>query len=293
MKFRYSFAALLLILGYGKYSQAQVVLPDASPFSTVTQEIGRSEVLVEYSRPGVKGRVIFGELVPYRQLWRVGANASTKLFTKEELLIQDEYKLPAGVYAIYAVPDKDEWTIILSRDSWLWGTFGYKEIYDAIRFKVKPQFLEDPVETFTVQFANVCTSCAELQLLWEHTKVAFRIGTTADRQVMTDIKTFTANPEARLAGEYYLAAKYFLDTQRDYEQALVWIDKALAYTPGAYWMTHTKAEIQAKKGDYKAAIETAKLSRDQAKAMNSEEFVRMNEEEISKWQSLKKSVRGN
>lgn len=291
MKFKYLLSALVLIPGL--YVRGQVVLPDASPFASVTQEIGANEVLVEYSRPGVKGRVIFGELVPYRQLWRAGANASTKLFTKEELLVQDQYKLPPGVYAIYAVPDKEEWTIILSRDSWLWGTFGYKEIYDAVRFKVKPHFLQDPVETFTVRFANICSGCAELQLLWEHTKVGFRISTHADEKVMADIKAFTANPEAKMAGEYYLAAKYYLDTQRDYEQALAWIDKALAYAPGAYWMTHTKAEILAKKGDYKAAIETARLSRDQARAMNSEEYIRMNEEEIAQWQSLRKSVKEN
>ncbi|HEX8038300.1 MAG TPA: DUF2911 domain-containing protein, partial [Chryseosolibacter sp.] len=246
MKSMYLFSALFLIAGLS--GQAQVVLPDASPFATLTQQMGGSEVLVEYSRPGVKGRVIFGELVPYRQLWRAGANASTKLFTREELLVQDQYKLPPGVYAIYVVPDKEEWTIILSRDSWLWGTFGYKEIYDAVRFKVKSHFLEDPLETFTVRFANICSGCAELQLLWEHTKVGFRISTTADEKAMADIKAFASNPEAKMAGEYYLAAKYYLDTQRDYEQALTWIDKALAYAPGAYWMTHTKAEILAKKG---------------------------------------------
>lgn len=285
----YGFGLLLgLVLVAGNLVNAQIVMPDLSPFATVTQKVGYNEVRIEYSRPSVRGRIIFGDLVPYEKVWRVGANASTKIYVREELTIEDQYKLPAGIYALYAVPGKDEWTIIFSRDAWLWGAFGYKEHYDAIRIKVKSQQLKEQVETFTIQFANVCTSCAEVQLLWDFTKVSFRIATVVDDKVMADIKTFTSNPEARMAGEYYLAAKYYLDTDRDMKQALEWIDKALKYAPGGYWMTHTKAEIQAKMGDYKGAIETAQLSLKEAKEKNDEDYIRMNEAEIAKWKQLKK-----
>lgn len=292
MKKIYAFSFVLgIFLAGSTLVQAQIVMPDLSPFATITQKIGFHEVRIEYSRPSVRGRVIFGELVLYDKIWRLGANASTKLYLQEGLTIQDKYKLAPGIYALYAIPGKDEWTIIFSRDAWLWGPFGYKETYDALRIKVKPQTLKEPIETFTIQFANVCTSCAEVQLLWDFTKVSFRISTAVDDKVMADIKSFTSNPEARMAGEYYISAKYYLDTDRDLKQAMEWIDKALKYAPGAYWMTHAKAEIYAKMGNYKEAIETAQLSIEEAKARNNEEYVRINELEIAKWKEAKKNKR--
>jgi len=273
--------------------EAQVVTPDLSPFGTIIQNIGFTDVRVEYSRPSARGRVIFGDLVPYKKIWRVGANASTKIYISEELTIEDEHKLAPGVYAIYAVPDKDDWIIIFSRDAWLWGDFGYKDIYDALRIKIKPQLLKEQVETFTIQFANLCTGCAEMQLLWDFTKVSFRISTAVDDKVMSDIKTFTSNPEGRLAGEYYMSARYYFETGRDLKQAIEWIDKALKYAPGSYWMTHTKAEMYAKMGKYKQAIETAELSIKEAKEKNDEDFVRMNETEIAKWREVRKGKAGS
>jgi tetratricopeptide (TPR) repeat protein len=289
MKKMYAFVSLLaFLLVASTQMQAQIVMPDLSPFATITQKVGLNEVRVEYSRPSVRGRVIFGDLVPYGQIWRAGANASTKIYLREAITIQDQHKLAPGIYSLYTIPNKDEWTIIISRDPWLWGAFGYSEAFDVVRFNVKAQQLKDQVETFTIDFANVCTSCAEIQLMWDFTKVSFRISTNLDEKVMADIKVFTTNPEARIAGEYYLSAKYYLDTDRDLKQALEWIDKALKYTPGAYWMTHTKAEIQAKMGDYNAAIETARLSIEEAKAMKSDEYIKINEAEIAKWKEIKK-----
>ena len=284
----YAFLLAGLLAGSNPIS-AQIVMPDMSPFATISQKVGFNEVRIEYSRPSVRGRVIFGELVPFGKIWRVGANASTKLYVREKLTLEDKYTLNPGTYALYAIPGKEEWTIIVSRDPYLWGAFGYKEAYDALRFTVKPQQLREQVETFTIQFANVCASCADVQFLWDFTRVSFKISTNVDEKVMEDIKTFTNNPESKLAGEYYLAAKYYLDTNRDLKQALEWIDKSLQYSPGAYWVTHTKAEIQARMGDYVAAIETATLSKEQAKAKNDEDYVRMNDQEIARWKELKKT----
>jgi tetratricopeptide (TPR) repeat protein len=284
---------LALCLAVDGVVQAQIVMPDLSPFATVTQRVGFSDVRVEYSRPSVRGRIIFGELVPYDKVWRVGANASTKLYIQEAITIQDEHKLLPGVYGIYAIPGKEQWTIVFSRDAWLWGVTDYAQTYDALRINVKPEALKEQVETFTIQFANVCTSCAEVQLLWDYTKVAFRISSAVDDKVMAQIKTFTTNPEGRMAGEYYLAAKYYLDTDRDLKLAMEWVDKALKLVPGAYWMTHTKAEIYARQGNYREAIETAELSIAEAKVKNASEYVRMNELEIAKWKQLKKNKGGS
>jgi tetratricopeptide (TPR) repeat protein len=283
----FAFALLLWVVERNPV-QAQIVTPDASPFAKISQRIGFSDVDIEYSRPSVRGRVIFGDLVPYGKVWRLGANSSTKLYVREELTIQDQYKLMPGVYSLFAIPGKDEWTIIVNKNSWGWGAFKYEQGLDAIRFTAKPEALKEQVETFTIQFANVCTNCTELQFLWDFTKVSFKLTTNVDEKVMAQIKTFTTQPESKLAGEYYLAAKYYADTDRDLKQALEWTNKALQYGPGAYWVKHLKAEIYSRMGDYKMAIETATESRDEAKAKNDEDYVRMNEKEIAKWKALKK-----
>jgi len=270
-------------------SIGQLVIPDQSPFSTVTQKIGFSEMRIEYSRPSVRGRVIFGDLVPYGKVWRTGANSSTKIYFQEPITINDTHKLTAGIYSIYTIPGKDSWTIIFSQDPWLWRAYDYQEKFDVLRFTVKPQALKDQVETFTIQFANVCISCAEVQLMWDYTQVAFRVSTSAEERVLHDIKTFTSNPEAKMAGDYFLAAKYYLDTGRDLNKAMEWINKALEYGDNAYWFMHTKAEIQAKMGDYKGAIESANLSKQSAEAKNDMDYVRMNEREIENWKKIKKN----
>jgi tetratricopeptide (TPR) repeat protein len=292
MKKNFVLTLLLMIVIAGvNVVQAQIVMQDENPRATVSQSMGIDAIRIEYSRPSVRGRVIFGELIPYDKLWRVGGLPSAKIYVPEALTIEDTQTLNPGIYSLYAIPGKQEWTIIFSRDPWLWEYFGYREKYDAMRIKVKTQVLKEQVETFTIQFANVCGSCAEVQFLWDFTKVSFRISTPADDKVMADIKVFTSNPEARVAGEYYLSAKYYLDTDRDLKQAMEWIDKALKYAPGAYWMTHTKAEIYAKMGNYKDAIETAQLSMKEAKEKGDEDYVRINEQEIAKWKEVKKTVK--
>jgi hypothetical protein len=280
--------AVAMLLLQSNMLQGQIVVPDLSPLSTITQKVGFSEIKIEYSRPSVRGRIVFGELVPYGKVWRTGANAATKITLEEEITIQGNFKLMPGVYSVYTIPDKNEWTIIFNKDPWLWGDFGYKANYDAIRFVVKPQSMKEQVETFTIDFANVTTSTAEIQMLWDFTKISFRIATNAEEKVLNEIKTFTSNPEAKLAGEYYMASKYYLDTNKDLNQALEWANKSLHYWPEAYWVIHVKAEILAKMGDYKAAIEAAQLSLDKAKAKPDEDYVKMNEREIAKWKLLKK-----
>lgn len=289
MKKNNIYTLLLAILSASiTFAQAQIKMPDLSPFATVTQKIGFSEVKIEYSRPSARGRVIFGDVVPYGEVWRVGANASTKIYVRDELTINDQYKLLPGTYALYAIPGKEEWTIIINKDPWLWGSFGYKQSSDAFRFKTKPEPLKDQVETLTIQFGNMCPGCADVQLLWDFTKVSFKVSTNVDESIMSDIKSFMENPEAKLSGEYYMSAKYYLDTNRDMKQALEWINKSLQYGPDAYWVLHTKAEIQAKMGDYNAAIETATRSKEMAQAKNDRDYVRMNEKEIAKWKDVKK-----
>jgi tetratricopeptide (TPR) repeat protein len=272
--------------------KAQTILPDQSPFSRISQKIGLNEVYIEYSRPSVSGRVIFGSLLPYGKVWRVGANPPTKMYFKEEVIIEDEYKLSAGFYWLYAIPDKKEWTLIIVNDErhdpQSIEALKYSEFIEGIRFNVPSQHLHEQVESFTIQFANVCSNCSEVQLLWDFTKVSFRISTEIDEQILSEIEKFTTNPESRLADQYFFSAKYYVDTNRDLGQALKWIDKALGYEPDAYWVIHTKAEILAKMGKYGAAIRTGNQSRRIARKYNDDHYVRINDQEIVRWKELRK-----
>lgn len=284
-------------------SKAQVVVPDESPFSTITQDIGFNHITIEYNRPNVRGRVIFGEVVPYRLNWLKENGTFATITFSDDVMIQDNKPLKAGTYAIYAIPNKDEWSLSLQRYKWHpmrrfpfyqepdesgeWNS-QYSEEKDPIRFKAIPEKLKEQVETFTIEIANVSSSSAQVRLMWDYTRISFRISTEVDQKVLRTIKKFTTNPEGRLAGEYYLAAKYFLDTNHELDSALVWIDKALKYEPDAYWVLHTKAEIYAKMGNYSSAIETAELSMEKAKAKRAEDYVRMNLLEIERWKNLRK-----
>jgi tetratricopeptide (TPR) repeat protein len=284
--------------------QAQIVVPDESPFASVTQKVGFNQVTVEYVRPNARGRVVFGDVVPFGKKWLDTEKAYAQITFSDDVIIQDDKPVKAGTYSIYTIPGKDEWTIALQKYTWnFWlripfyyfepDTYDerathFAEERDVVRFTVKPEKLKDQVETFTIQVANVCHTCAEIQLMWDFTRVSFRINTESDKKVLADIKAFTTNPEGRLAGEYYLAAKYYLDTDRELGKALEWVNKSLQYAPEAYWVIHTKAEILAKMGNYKAAIEAAELSEEKAKAKKDEDYVRMNELEIAKWKSVKK-----
>jgi len=280
---------LIAISGFSISTNAQIVVPDESPAATIIQKIGSTDVRIDYVRPSVRGRNIFGSLVPFGKVWSA-PNTPIKLYVGGDLIIEDKYTIHPGMYSVYIIPNPDEWTIIITKDSW-WGIFGFTEINETARFTAKTINLKEQVETFTIDFANVCSNCAELQLQWDFTKVTFRISTSTDEKVLAQIRTFTSNPEARVAGEYYLSAKYYLDTDRDLNQAIQWIDKALALAPGAYWMTHTRAEILAKQGQYSAAIETAQLSIEQARMKKDDDYVRINEQEIAKWKEVKKNNR--
>ena len=148
--------------------------------------------------------------------------------------------------------------------------------------------MKEQVESFTIQLANVCSTCAQVQLMWDYTRIQFGISTEVDEVVLTKIEQFTSHPELKLAGQYYLAAKYYFDTNRDLDQALEWINKSLELAPEAYWVMHTKAEILASQGDYKEAINTANESKKIAEEKEDMDYVRINEEEIERWKMQKK-----
>jgi hypothetical protein len=262
-------------------AQAQIKTPVPSPSSMVTQQIGIMEVTVNYSRPGVKGRKIFGGLVPFGELWRTGANATTKFTFSDEVSIEGT-KIPAGDYGLYTIPDEDEWTIIFNKKLG-WGTGQYDEKEDVARFTVKPIKHPNSVQTFTIGFANVTDNSAYVELNWENTIVQFKIEFDVDAKVMAQIEKVMENPEAGLANTYYSAADYYFNNDKDQKKALEWVSKAVEINPDAYWMLRLKSRVQAKMGDYKNAIKTAELGKAAAQKANNQQYVKYNEEAIAEW----------
>lgn len=271
---------ILGVLALGLSSvNAQISMPQPSPLSTVTQKVGLNDVTIVYSRPSAKDRKVFGDLVPYGQLWRTGANRSVK-FTVSDSTTVGGKKIGKGDYSIFTIPNEKEWTIIINKGVDLSGTNGYKESDDIVRFNAPVQKISK-VETFTFNFANLTNTSADIEIMWDEVKVAFKIEVTVDDKVMKNIDA-ALNPSANT---YFSAARYYYETERDSKQALTWINKSLEIGGDKYWILRTKSLIQARLEDYKGAIETANKSLTLAKADEDGSYVKMNEASIAEWTS--------
>ena len=282
--FLVAFAALLLS---STQVSAQLAMPASSPMGTVTQRVGLTDMTVKYSRPSVKDRKIFGEVVGYGKGWRTGANNATVLTFNEPVTIEGK-KVPAGSYALYTIPTENEWTVVLNKNTKLGGSVNdYKEAEDVARFKVKPSKTEDKTETFTINFADLTPATANLELLWDKTSVKFNIATEVESKVMAEIqqKVINGGKDVKPA-TYSSAAVYYFENNKDPKLALDWIKKANDKDP-KFWNLHTQAKIEAANKKYKDAIKTAEKSKDLAKAAGNDDYVRMNDQKIEEWKKLK------
>lgn len=266
------FAFTICVMCFATQINAQgLKIPQPSSTQTLTQDFALGKITLTYSRPNVRGRVIFGGLEPYGKVWRTGANSATIIKFSEELKINGQ-TIPAGEYGLFTIPGKNEWTVILSKGSKQWGAYAYKEEDDLVRFKVKPVTLKDKVETFTIQFANVYQTSAQLQLMWEKTLVSVNLTTDIDSTVMASI-------DEAMKGEkkpYFQAAQYYYTNNKDLAKALEWINAAEAADQKAPWIKLWKARIQLKSGDKKGAIETAEAGLKLASELKNDEYIRLN-----------------
>jgi len=261
---------------------AQIKTPAPSPGATVSQKVGLVDIELNYSRPGKKDRVIFGKLVPYGEVWRTGADASTKIKFSEEVNIGG-IDVDAGEYSIYTIPGEAEWTIIISKSLENWDADNYKkEEDDAARFTAKPVKLNDVVETFTIDFSTLTSDGCNLDLSWANTRVSIPIKVNTDEAVMAAIKkTILDGPSAN---DYRRAALYYQDKGKDLEQALKWIDIAIEKRDDAFWYIHNRAQILGDLGKKKEAIAAAEKSMEMAKVYEDGDFgyIKRNEELIAK-----------
>ncbi len=265
----------MLLLSAFTLKAQQIQMPQASPAAKISQKIGLADVTVEYSRPSTKGRKIFGELVPYGEVWRAGANAATIITFSTDVTIEDR-DVPAGSYALYAIPDKNQWTIILSKNTKLWGAVGYSKEDDLIRFDVKPGKTGQKYETMEINFVNMTDTGADLAIKWENTRVRFHIDTEVDSIVMEQIRELVLENDPQNPGLYYQAANYYFTNNKDMNQAYEWINKSVADDP-KYWTMHLKAKIELALNKKNDAIESARKSMEMAREAKNPDYVGLNE----------------
>lgn len=261
----------------------RVDFPQPSPTSTLKQRVGLTDIEIVYSRPGVKGRPIFGGIVPFGQVWRTGANQATKITFSTAVKLNGA-EIPAGTYALFTIPGEKEWTLIVSKTANQFGAFQYDEKQDLVRVKATPVKLAEPVETFTMDINDIRDESATLNLVWEKTRVPVKLETDLTSKVVSQIEAAMASPEKKQAGFYFQAATFYYNHGQDLKKALGWLNAGLADNPRiAYELLHLKAQILAKQGDKAGAIAAAKQSSELAiKAEGAgSSFVTMNQELIS------------
>ena len=265
---------LSLLISVSAFSQG-IKTPAPSPTQTMKQDFALSSIEITYSRPMVKGRTIFGDVVPFGKIWRTGANGATKVTFGEDVKVGG-MAVKAGSYALYSVPDKSEWEIIINKGANNGGLNGYKAEDDVARFKVKSMNLPMSIESFTVIIGDVSASTANIQIMWANTAVTIPVEADIDSKIMKQIDG-AMNVDNR---PYFAAASYYFDAGKDMSKALDWVNKAIEAQPKAYWIVHLKAKIQAKMGDKVNAKVTALKGIELAKEGKNDDYVALNEKLI-------------
>lgn len=261
----------IIAVAFSAKSQT-IKTPAPSPPQTIKQDFGVSSIELSYSRPGVKGRKVFGDLVPFGKVWRTGANNATTIDFGDDVTI-GATKIPAGKYGLLTIPDKDNWTIIITKQLDVTNPADYKQANDIVRVSVKPMSLKDKVETFTMQFANVKSSTCELEMMWENTAAVLPISSDVETAVMKQIDD-AMNKDNR---PYFQAALYYLNNDKDLHKALAWFDKAIEQQPDGYWIYHQRANTLAKLGRKDEAKAAAQKSIALAREAKNDDYVRLNE----------------
>jgi tetratricopeptide (TPR) repeat protein len=272
--------ALLFLAGLMSSALTAQELPKPSPLGKTEQKVGLTDVSVEYSRPSVKGRTIFGDLVPYNTLWRLGANACTKFTTSTDMKVAGK-ALPAGTYALFATPMEDgTWQIDFNSNTKQSGTGDYDAKLNVVSVKVKATD-NSFNETFTIGFNNVTANSAHLSIEWEKLRVdvPFTVNTAKNAEMNIE----AAIKEGKdLDKVYYSAASYYMSAVEDMKKATMYIDKSLAVKE-AHNSLFLKARILHADGQKDKAIETASKALEMAKAADSKGWASYIEGTIADW----------
>lgn len=272
---------VLVLVVFQLSSKAQVRIPEMSPKAVVKQVVGLTDVEIVYSRPSARGRSVLGNLVPFGQLWRTGANENTIITFGDDVVINGK-TLKKGKYALFSVPNVQSWDIIFYTAIDNWGTpKEYDESKVALKATVQDQTLTKPVETFTIAINNLTTNSATLDIAWENSYVSLKFDVPTNKLAIASIDKTLSGPTPE---EYYTAAQYYYQSNGDIAKGRSYIDKAVENSKSVpFYYLRLKSLIQAKQGDKKGAIETAKWSISAAEAAGNKEYVEMNKASIDEW----------
>lgn len=255
------------------YSEAQQLnIPQPSPTATIKQNFALSNIEISYSRPGVKGRKVFGDLVPYGKVWRTGANNATTITFGEEVMIGGK-KVAAGKYGLLTIPNANEWTFIISKQTDVTSPADYKQDQDVVRVTAKPETTPFAIETMMISIDDIKSNSCSIGLGWEKTWASFEVTADVESKVMEQIK----NSMEKDNKPYFNAALYYIDNGKDLNKAVEWLDKAYAQNPEAFWVLYQKARAQKMLGKKTDAVATSNKSIDLAKKAKNDDYVALNE----------------
>jgi hypothetical protein len=252
---------------------AQVKFPSPSPTQTIKQEFGLGNIEITYSRPGAKGRRVFGDLVPYGKLWRTGANAATKIVFSDPVEIIGR-RIDSGTYVLYTIPGEEVWEVIINKGIKNIGTEGYKESEDIARFKIYPIKLKSKTELFTIQFADIKPDSCELQLMWEKKLIVFPVTVNIKEKLRSQIDAAMRTDKK----PYWQAAQFYYEYEKNLGKALENVTKAIETNPKAYWMFLYRAKIQKEMGDKAGALQSSNRSLELAKEAKNDDYIKMNQQ---------------
>lgn len=262
----------------------QVKTPQPSPSAKMEQTVGLSTVSLDYSRPGVKDRVIFGDLVAYDQMWRTGANKNSMITFSDKISFGGTEVEP-GTYAIFTKPGKTQWEVYLYTDTENWGTpEEWSDEKVAAKVMATPTMLKDKVENMLITVDNLSNTGGDFQIAWDHVMVSVPLTLATDDMVMSTITSVMAGPSAN---DMYSAARYYLENGKDMKQALEWMTKAVEMRGELFWNTRQLSLLQAANGDYKSAIKTAEKSMALSKEAKNDFYVQSNAKSIEEWSKMK------
>ena len=266
------------------FSFSQINTPQPSPLAQIEQIVGLTEIEVEYSRPSMRGREIFGNLVPYNRIWRTGANASTKISFSTNVEINGQM-VEAGKYSVFTLPNESEWEFILYDDTSVRGVprdWDDKNVVLSTMVEIKKYPDPISIETFTISFDALNNNYAVMSMMWDDVYVPVTINVPTRDIVEKNIQKVMG--EEPTASDYYASAVYYMQENVNLSMAVKWMDKAMEMSENPqFWQLRQQSLIYAANGDLKGAIRIAKKSLEAAKAANNQDYIKMNKDSIKEW----------
>jgi tetratricopeptide (TPR) repeat protein len=267
---------LLIAIAMDLSAQSSLKLPSLSPNAKVSQDFSLSNIEISYSRPSMRGRKVFGDVVAYGRPWRTGANAPTKIKIGEELEIGG-VRVKAGEYALYTIPNKDKWEIILNTAVGKWTANGFPREDDVARFHIKAGMIDGECQTFTIMVTDITYSSCKIELVWERTRIGIPVMALTNETIETNIDKALNQPTL----PYFQAASYYFENNKKMSLAQSYVNKALEQDPKAFYIWYLKARIERKLGNKEEAIVAAKKSMELAKGTPNEyEYMHNNQKII-------------